>query len=61
MWKQTKRVGQTLATNEENILFECREDTGQCLFQFLCRPLNSNHFIWLKMLMKFDETVLNTK
>lgn len=46
---------------EENILFKCREETGQQLFQFLCRPLSSNRFMWLKMLMKFDETELNTE
>lgn len=31
------------------------------LFPFLCRPSSSNHFIWLKMLMKVDETELNAK
>lgn len=59
MWKQTKGVGET--AKEENILFKCREETGQQLFQFLCRPLSSNRFMWLKMLMKFDETELNTE
>lgn len=31
------------------------------LFQFLCRPSSSNNFMWLKILMKEDETVLNAK
>lgn len=58
----TKRVRHCLNEAQKKIfsLKVVRKQVSR-LFQSLCRPSSSSHFIWLKMLMKVDETALNTK